>query len=148
VQIKKFALLSADYEFVDYSTARFSQSGDGYDYSEKNQAIKNSLKSASNIRVGGEVRLNSLYLRAGYAYYGKVFQDNPDEENANLDYNSVSFGIGYRVQNVSLDFAYTNYNYSQKNVLYPLYTGFDPAIANINTAKNMFTMTLAYKFGY
>ena len=24
VQIKKFALLSADYEFVDYSTARFS----------------------------------------------------------------------------------------------------------------------------
>lgn len=148
VQIKKFALLSADYEFVDYSAARFSQSGDGYDYSEKNQAIRNSLKSASNIRVGGEFRLNSLYLRAGYGYYGKAFQNNPDEENANLDYNSVSFGIGYRAQNVSIDFAYTNYNYSQKTILYPLDTSFEPAAANINTAKNMFTMTLAYKFGY
>ncbi len=148
VQIKKFALLSADYEFVDYSTAKFSQSGDGYDYSEKNQAIRNSLKSASNIRLGGEVRLNDLYLRAGYGYYGKVFQDNPDEENANLDYNSVSFGIGYRAQNVSIDFAYTNYNYSQKDILYPLDSSFVPATVNLTTAKNMFTLTLGYKFGY
>ena len=39
-QIKKFGLLSADYEFVDYGTARFSETGDNYDYSEKNMGIK------------------------------------------------------------------------------------------------------------
>jgi hypothetical protein len=145
VQIRKFALLSADYEFVDYSTAQFSQTGDGYDYSDKNMEIKNSLKSASNIRLGGEFRLNNLYLRAGYGYYGKAFQ--PGEDNANLDYSSISFGTGFREQNVSIDFAFTSYNYSQTYVLYPLDSSFDPASANLNTIKNMFTLTLGYKFG-
>jgi hypothetical protein len=146
VQIKKFALISADYEFVDYSSARFSQTGDGYDYSEKNMNIKNSLKSASNIRLGGEVRLNKLYLRTGYGFYGKAFK--PGEDNQNLDYTSLSFGAGFREQNLSIDFAYTNYKYSQVYVLYPLNTSFDPAIANLSTIKNMFTVSLGYKFGY
>jgi hypothetical protein len=146
VQIQKFALISADYEFVDYSSARFSQTGDGYDYSEKNMNIKNSLKSASNIRLGGEVRLNKLYLRTGYGFYGKAFK--PGEDNQNLDYTSLSFGAGFREQNLSIDFAYTNYKYSQVYVLYPLNTSFDPAIANLSTIKNMFTVSLGYKFGY
>ncbi len=146
VQIKKIALISADYEFVDYGSARFAQSGDEYDYSEDNLAIKNTLKSTGNIRVGAEIRLNSLYLRTGYGYYGKAFKSG--EENAGLDYNSLSFGIGYRQQNVSIDFAYTNYKYSQTNFLYPLNSNFSPAVASLNTTKNMFTMTLAYKFGY
>ena len=78
IQIKKVAILSADYEFVNYSTAS-SQTGDGYDYSEKNRNIENSLKSASNFRVGGEYRLGKIYFRAGYGYYGKAFK--PGEDN-------------------------------------------------------------------
>jgi hypothetical protein len=146
VQIKKIALLSADYEFVDYSIAKFSEIGDGYDYSEKNLNIKNSLKSASNIRLGGEIRLNKLYLRTGYGYYGKAFK--PGEDNENLDYSSISFGAGFREQNVSIDFAYTNYKYSQINILYPLDSSFNPERVNLSTIKNMFTVTLGYKFGY
>jgi hypothetical protein len=146
VQIRKIALLSADYEFVDYSTARFSETGDGYDYSQKNLSIKNSLKSANNIRLGGELRLNKLYLRTGYGYYGKAFQSG--EDNQNLDYNSISFGAGFREQNVSIDFAFTNYNYSQTNILYPLDSSFDPSTVHLNTIKNMFTVSIGYKFGY
>jgi hypothetical protein len=145
VQIKKIALLSFDYEFVDYSKAKFSQTGDNYDYGEKNLGIKNSLRSASNIRLGGELRLNKLYLRTGYGYYGKAFKTGDD--NANLDYSSISFGAGFREQNISIDFAYTNYKYSQKYILYPLDQNFDPAIANINTMRNLFTLTIGYKFG-
>jgi Outer membrane protein transport protein (OMPP1/FadL/TodX) len=150
VQIQKIALLSADYEFVDYSSARFSQTGDGFDYSESNLGIKNTLKTASNIRVGGELRLNSLYLRAGYGYYGKPFQSG--DLNSNLAYNTISGGIGFRERNFSVDLAYTNFNYSQKYVLYPVGTDLagnpiEPAIANLNTMKNMFTLTLGYKFG-
>jgi long-subunit fatty acid transport protein len=146
VQIKKIALLSADYEFVDYSTAKFSETGDGYDYSEKNLNIKNSLKSANNIRLGAEVRLNKLYLRSGYGYYGKAFQHG--EDNQDLDYRSLSLGAGFRERNVSIDFAYTNFKYSQVYVLYPLDISFDPAIADLTTLNNMFTVTLGYKFGY
>jgi hypothetical protein len=150
VQIQKFALLSADYEFVDYSTARFSETGDGYDYSVKNLEIKNSLKPTSNIRFGGEFRLNNLYLRTGYGFYGKPFKS--DEDNANLDYSSISFGAGFREQNLSIDFAFTNYKYSQKYFLYPAETDFqgnptNAASANLNTIKNMFTLTFGYKFG-
>ena len=146
LQIQKIAILSADYEFVDYSTAKFSQTGDNYDYSTKNMNIRNSLKPTSNIRLGGEYRLNKLYLRAGYGYYGKAFKQG--EDNQNLNYNSFSCGLGYREQNVSLDFAYTNYSYSQKYVLYPLDNSANPAIANLSALRDQFTFTLAYKFGY
>ena len=146
VQIKKFALLSADYEFVDYSIARFKETGDNYDYSVKNSLIKNSLKSASNVRLGGEFRFNKLYLRTGYGYYGKAFQSGDD--NADLDYSSISFGTGFREQNVSIDFAFTNFRYSQKNVLYPLDSSFDPSTVHLSTVNNLFTLTIGYKFGY
>jgi len=146
VQIKKIALISADYEFVDYSVARFNDAGDDYDYSEKNLYIKQSLKSASNIRLGGEVRLNKLYLRTGYGYYGKAFQAG--EDNADLDYTSLSFGAGFREKNVSIDFAFTNFSSQEKYFLYPLDDNFDQALANLSTSKNMFNATLGYKFGY
>jgi hypothetical protein len=145
VQIQKFALLSADYEYVDYSTASFSQTGDGYDYSAKNLEIKNSLKATNNIRFGAEFRLSNVYLRTGYGFYGKPFKSGQD--NANLEYNTLSFGAGIREQNISIDFAYTNYKYSQNYFLYPVNAGIDPAVANLNTMKNMFTLTLGYKFG-
>ncbi len=147
VQIGKLALLSADYEFADYSTARFSETGDNYDYSEKNLANKNTLKAAHNFRLGGEFRLNKLYLRSGFGYYGKAFQTG--EENADLDYTSISGGIGFREQRVSIDFGFTSYMYDQSYILYPLNLNvFDPAIADLKTSKNMFTLTLGYKFGY
>lgn len=145
VQIRKVALLSADYEFVDYSTARFSDYGDTYDYSVKNMAIKNSLKSANNVRLGAEVRLSQLYLRGGYGYYGKAFKAG--EDNSNLDYSSLSVGAGFREQNISLDFAFTHFTYSQDYSLYPVDLNVNSAVANLNTMKNMFTFTLGYKFG-
>jgi len=146
VQVKKFALLSADYEFVDYSTAKFSETGDGYDYSEKNLNIKNGLQSTSNIRLGGEFRFNTLYLRTGYGYYGKAFQ--PGEDNAELDYHSLSFGAGLRERNISLDFAFTTFRNSMSSFLYPLEDTFQPAVMNLSTISNMFTLTVGYKFGY
>jgi len=146
VQIQKFALLSADYEFVDYSMAKFDQTGDGYNYSEKNTAVNNSLKSSSNFRVGGEFRFNKLYLRSGYGYYGKAFATG--EDNENLYYNSISGGIGFREQNFSVDFGYTHLGSSQIYYLYPLDESFEPARANITTNQNMFTLTFGYKFGF
>lgn len=145
VQVQKLALLSLDYEYVDYSSARFSETGDGYDYSVKNSEIKNTLKPTSNIRAGAEFRLDNVYLRAGYGLYGKSFKSG--EDNSDLKYNALSFGAGFREQNFSLDFAFTNFKYSQKYFLYPVDAGVEPAVANIDTNKNIFTLTFGYKFG-
>jgi hypothetical protein len=144
VQIQKFALLSVDYEYLDYGSALFSQTGDGYNYSDKNRDIKNSLTTASNIRVGGELRLNNLYLRSGYGYYGKPYKAN--ELNANLDYRTISGGIGFRAKNVSFDFAYVNYKSIQNNLLYQLPSNFNAAGYDLTTEKNSFTLTLGAKF--
>jgi hypothetical protein len=146
VQIKKIGLISADYEFVDYSSIRFSETGDNYDYGPKNHELKNSLRAANNIRIGGELRLNQLYLRTGYGYYGKAYAHG--EDNQDLDFSSVSFGIGFREQRVSLDLGLTNYMYKQKYYLYPLADSFDPALAQLNSSRNIVTLTLGYKFGY
>jgi hypothetical protein len=145
VQVKKFAILSADYEFVDYSAGHFFQTGDGYDYSDKNNSIRESLSSASNVRLGGEFRLSKLYLRSGYGFYGKPFRAG--ELNAGLDYRTLSCGLGLRERNFSVDFGFTNFKSSQTNFLYQLDPGYNPAEYRLTTMKNIFTLTLGYKFG-
>ncbi len=67
IQLQKLALISADYEFIDYSTARFSDTGDDFSYDSRNAIIKSTLRAASNIRLGAELRFNRLYLRGGYS---------------------------------------------------------------------------------
>jgi hypothetical protein len=54
--IGKMGLVSADYEFVDYSDADLSSTD--YGFSAENIAIKNNYTTASNIRVGTEWRVN------------------------------------------------------------------------------------------
>jgi long-subunit fatty acid transport protein len=143
-QIEKTGLLSVDYEFVDYSMVKFSETGDDYDYSEKNLDIKNTLQPAHNIRVGGELRFNKLYFRGGYGYYGKVFRE--DEVNKDLFNRSISAGLGFREQNLSIDFGFTNMRNEQKYILYDSY--YETAMANLTNTRNMFSITLGYKFGF
>ena len=142
LQIKKLAIVSADYEFVNYRMSKFSNASDNYDYFEENQGIKNILKSASNIRLGAEFRLSNIYLRGGYSYYGKAFDAN--EDNKNLDYNGLSFGIGMRQQNFYFDLAYTTLSGNSKYYMYNDYPYLQPA--TINTSKNTFVATMGFKF--
>lgn len=145
VQVQKYALLSADYEYVNYNSAYFFQTGDGYNYSDKNNTIRESLKSTNNFRLGGEFRLNKFYFRTGYGYYGQPFKAG--EENANLDYRTISGGVGFRERNLSVDFGYVNYRTSQLKYLYHLDSSYEPADYNIETNKNMFSLTMTFKFG-
>lgn len=142
VQIKKLALLSADYEFVDYRMSQFSRGLDGVDYDTENTDIKESFKSTSNIRMGAEFRLNNLYFRGGYSYYGKVMK--PGMVNQNLDYNVVSFGIGMRQQNFYFDLAYSALSYNSDYYMY-----YDPPYlpaTNMSSTKNTFGATIGFKF--
>jgi hypothetical protein len=141
-QIKKLALLSADYEFVDYRMARFSNASDDYTYYNENQGIKDILKSTSNLRLGAEFRVSNLYLRGGYGLYGKAFK--PGELNENLNYNSISFGVGFRQQNFFFDMSFTSLSDTQKYLMYDDAPYLQPA--SLTTAKNIFTTTLGFKF--
>jgi hypothetical protein len=95
-------LLSVDYEGVDYGGLKLREdNGSIGSFTEDNQHIKQYYRSAtSNIRVGGELRLNAVALRAGYAYY-----QNPGKEMKAVKIGSV--GIGYRGEYFFIDGAYS-----------------------------------------
>jgi len=142
LQIKKLAIISADYEIVDYRMSQFSKASDNYNYSNENSGIKEIFKSTSNLRLGAEFRLNNIYLRGGYSYYGKAFK--PGEVNKDLAYNTLAFGIGMRQQNFYFDLAYTALSTTSKYFMYD-----DPPYlqtASISTAKNTFAATMGFKF--
>jgi hypothetical protein len=143
LQVKKLALISADYEFVDYRMARFSRASDGYDYYDENQSIKDILRSTSNLRLGAEVRLGGISLRGGYSYYGKSF--NANEDNKDLDYSGLSFGIGTtRLKNFYFDLSYTILSGTSKYYMYN-----DPGFldaATIESVKSTFGATMGFKF--
>ncbi len=144
-QLKKLAILSAEYEFTDYGMASFSTiQGDDFDYSEKNKAIKSSLKTVSNFRSGAEIRLNRLYFRAGYGFYGKAYHKG--DLNENVHYNSFSCGVGFREQNLFVDIGFTNLRNSQKYVLYS--SALESPVSNLDINKNIFTVSFGYKFSY
>ena len=141
-QIKKFALLSLDYEHLNYSKTRFGNASDSYDYSNENQDIQSILKAANNFRFGAEFRIDKYYLRTGYSYYGKAFKAS--EVNKDLFYQGVSFGLGMRQQNFYVDMAYSVLFGTSKYYMYndPPYL----APASINSSKNSFTLTMGVKF--
>ena len=106
--IGKFGLVSADYEFTDYSGMRFSaayDAGYNFDFSDANLDIKDFLGPVHAIRVGAEMKpAPELALRVGYnlttgAQYN-TFEDGrvvslTSEERFNQLRSAVSFGIGY-----------------------------------------------------
>jgi len=141
IQIKKLAVVSADYEIVDYRMAHFSNASDDYKYNNENDGIQHVFKPTSNLRLGTEFRLSNLYFRGGYGYYGKAFKSG--ELNDNLDYNSYSLGFGFRQANFFFDLAYTNLSSTQK---YLMYENPDLQPATISKTRNAFTATLGFKF--
>jgi hypothetical protein len=141
-QIKKLAILSADYEYVDYGAAKFSRASGGYDYYNENQSIKTILSKANNWRFGAEFRFGSIYFRGGYALYGSAFAKG--EVNEKMNYNNISGGIGYRQNNYYFDIGYSNLFYTQKYFMYDDPPYLQPA--SIKMSKNTFAATFGMKF--
>jgi hypothetical protein len=64
--IGKVGLISADYEYVDYGSAKLRKGGDGYQFVNENEDIAEIFKPVGNIRIGGELLASSnISLRAG-----------------------------------------------------------------------------------
>jgi len=141
IQIGKSGLLSADYEFVDYRMARFSRASDDYDYYNENQDIRDVYDVAHNIRLGGEVRLNSFYVRGGYALYGSPFVKGEDnEDNTQAVYSA---GLGFRQSNFSFDVSYALRSNQQ---MYFMYNHPEINPAEITYNRHLVTATLGFRF--
>jgi hypothetical protein len=140
--IHKQAIISADYEYVDYSTASFSAAGASY--SSVNQTIANSYMGASNIRVGGELVLYPFSIRAGYAYYGNPYT----KDAANTDMKrSISGGVGVRIKHCFIDLAYVMSYYDHQDYMYEsAYAPYGNNVASDHTTLSDVVLTMGVNF--
>jgi hypothetical protein len=147
-QVGDVALLSADYEFVDYAYARLSNGADGYDFYNENQDLRAELRSTGNLRLGAEVRLGSLYLRGGYRLYGSSFQAGTLNENSN--YSGFSTGIGYRQRNFYADLSMSWLHNKESYMMYPDDPRSNPLYASdpvyLDNMDKCLTATIGLKF--
>ena len=89
-------LLTADAEFIDYSSLKVRTAGysDSQLEADWDAEVKDNYKSSVNFRVGGEYLFtNILSGRAGFNYYG-----NPYKNADNTQY-SGSLGLGIKLSN-------------------------------------------------
>lgn len=73
------------------------------------------------LSAGAELRLKSIFLRAGYRLDESVYAEEV-KENTIGDLNAISLGLGYKHGPWSFDIAYVN---SQRERNYALYRGLD-----------------------
>ncbi len=99
-------LISADAEFVDYSSIKISEDG----FSDDVKAI---LRGAFNFRIGGEMIVDQQFLvRAG----GSI-QSSPYKSNDSSKFIGT-LGLGYRFGIMYIDLAYLNQFHRQQHVPY------------------------------
>jgi hypothetical protein len=142
IQLSKYGIISADYEYVDYSTSQFSKASDSYNYTPENDAIKNVFKATNNFRAGAEFRISNFYLRGGYGYYAPAFKNG--EVNQDLAYYTYSGGVGFRQKSFYIDFSYVNQSSERKYYMYDDPPYLQPA--TIHSSKNLFTTTFGFRF--
>lgn len=124
--IGKVALISADYEYIDYTKAEL-QSYD-YGFYDENSAIRNKYNKTQNIRVGAEYKYGQFAFRAGYASYGSPFAAGINDGQKNY----YTGGVGYRDENFFVDLAYVR---SDSNEDYYLYSTEN---IEVNPVKNKY----------
>ena len=107
--IGKFGIVSADYEYTDYSAMKFTAAYDSdsnYDFGYANRDIQDFCGPVHAIRLGAEIKpAPTLALRVGYnlttgAQYNKLTNDDrvvslSSDERTDQLRTAVSFGIGY-----------------------------------------------------
>ncbi len=98
--IGSFGLISADYEFSDYSQMKFKSSYyDWVDFSGTNEDIKEIFRPSHSLRVGAEIKpLPELAIRAGYGL-------TTSPENAVYETKGASI---IKTQNASLGLGYSS----------------------------------------
>ncbi len=137
--VGKAGLISADYEYVNYSTAKLNSND--YNFSTENKNVKDNFNGTGNIRIGTEWRYKIFSARAGYAIFG-----SPYSKTFMVDNSTASFGAGFRTKGFYMDAAYL-LNFSQKN-RYNLYVldATTAASAEVNNVAGSFMLTFGFRY--
>jgi len=139
----KFAILSADYERINYGKADIS--AHDYDYYFLQEQITETFTTSNNFRVGGELKFNpAMSLRGGYAYYGSPYKDTALNSNGVRQYMSGGFGINSG--GFFIDFAYIYTQANNTRLIYDVSENKDFVGADIKSTSSRGVVTLGFRF--
>lgn len=139
--ITKIALLSFDYEFVDYSSGKLK--AQDYDFFDQNKAVGAKYKAASNIRAGLEVKFVPFSFRAGFAYYQSPYQPEVNNEAART---YITGGVGYRDPDdvFYVDLGFISQRYTENYFFYDQ-SLVDPVVNDWKSINIL--ITVGFRFG-
>ena len=147
-----FGLVSADYEFCDYSTMAYKSSSnyDGLNCIGLNSDIKEFLGMSHMLRVGAEVRpIPMLAVRAGYNLTTNPSKDNLGNYDPSIKRQSLSIGAGYSsAGSFFADFA-IRFHWLPDNLYYPYPDYIDGVLSpEIRTQNKLFdaVATIGWRF--
>ncbi len=143
--VGKNGMISADAEFVDYSSMRY-RNGTGDDpMNDINSEISDAYNSVINLRVGGEIRVsNNLSFQGGYEIYPNPFKSNVTYNNGKLSdaSSAISVGVGFSSNSFFFDAAYKHHlNETYINDIQPNYTN-----RSIDYTRDKLMMTFGFRF--
>ncbi len=141
VQLFKIALVSADVEYVNYSGMRMRTGGDGYNFMDENDAIREAYRDVLNYRAGAELRVSHFSIRAGASFNESPYKET--EANKDAYTYSYSAGFGYRESGFFIDMAYVYINRQKLYYMYP-YSDIQPSVNNLN--RHTILATIGVKF--
>ena len=145
--------ISADVEYVSYKGSSFnaqdrSNQDDRTYFSQLNGTIDNVFKSAVNLRVGGELKFETLMVRAGFGYYGNPYTNNYFGNAADVTKGNrmnISGGLGWRNKGMFVDLAYIHQII--KDAYYPYRLEDNQFnVSRVNTTVGNILLTVGFKF--
>ncbi len=132
----KFGLISADYEYIDYSASRLWASD--YSFSTENNSIREDYTSANNFRFGAELKAGIAAFRGGYSIYGTPYSGTDGSKGGRTGF---SLGAGIREKGYYADFSY---NHTSSESYYYMYNIAPSSLNTTNT--NAYSLTLGLRF--
>jgi hypothetical protein len=146
--------ITADLEYVTHRSSRFrsgdEQQNDDY-YDAVNSTIKDIYKGAMNLRVGGELKFNTIMARLGFSYYGNPYKEKTygygdnDAETLRPRRMNVSGGLGYRNRGIFVDLTYVQSLNRDINFPYRL-SDKDNTYAALKESNGTVLLTVGFKF--
>ncbi len=141
-QVGKVGIISADYTFTNFRTARLRASQDlvdEYDFNVENETIQRSFVSTHGLRLGTEWRSGGWYFRAGWGFQPDSYAKE-DRRNGTAR-RSFTGGVGFRATHVSVDLTGV---YDTRDTYYFPYSPnlVSPIQQQITNFRTLFTVSL------
>lgn len=133
----KAAIISVDYEYTDptrgrtYETSGFTSISQN-ELEDGNTNINTLMTASNTLRIGGELKLGLIFLRAGYSNQTSIYVDG---DNFRTKQRNLSGGIGIQTKKFSIDLSFVNSEFGRLDYVHPFAN--DNLVTTSNVRNNL-----------